>query len=821
MAGKLARIAGWVVAIAVAGWIVWFYFWTVRSAGALDPGATDYYKLLVRGFRQGHLYMELVPPKELVALKDPYDPAQNGPYRMPDASYWHGHYYLYFGAAPAVTVMLPYALVTGREMYTGTAVWIFCTAGFVTASAVWLALRRRYFPRSGAWVPVAGVLALGLGSHLLALPRRAMWWELPIAAGFAFTMLALGAVYRAVHGRRPVVWLGAAGLLLGLAAASRPTCLFAVPMLAAPLWVWWREGSPAWWRAGLAAGGALGVMGILILAYNGARFGNPLEFGQNLQLSGSYEGHERHFSLGYVGYNLRTYFFSPVEWAGQFPFVTQGRTLEFSEGHAPGEAIAGQAWAFPVVWFLVAVPLVWRGAGRRAEGVRLAESAAGWKVMLGAVALAAAGLTGIMAVFFSTTPRYAADFAPMVTLLALCGLLGAEAWVQRARWGARIGLAVVTLGLAVVTAGTGVLASFDYHGRVAGQDDPDGWLRVQRGAEAALVMAGTWAGQLPGPVVLKVRFRERPAGTVETFWQPADPRAGEKILVKYESGRELLFGYAHGAEPVQWGRPVAWTPGHTHTIGLQLPSLYGDHEDAMGRALYSQAFRMRSGMELDFSGGRVLAGRVAARPAGLKAGGAPGADFSGEVRGIGRRAYRDEDVDGAGSAVLPDPKGGALRLTLVLPARLDPAGEPLLAAGGLYNSDIVYLREADARGGSRDGGGSESAGAVQVVLAHSGAAEVVSRPLRLDRAVPHVVEIVLPSCRTNTFSLGMSGDAIVRVDGEEAIRTRLDAAVFPAGSERIGSNTLGKESGCGRDFRGWMIEAKWTLKDESGSNSRD
>ncbi len=85
-------------------------------------------------------------------------------------------------------------------------------------------------------------------------------YELPIAAGYAFSMLALVAVDRALHGRRPVLALGVAGVLIGLAAG-------------------------------------LGLCGAAMLAHNYARFGSALEFGQNYQLTAARELNNRHFGL--------------------------------------------------------------------------------------------------------------------------------------------------------------------------------------------------------------------------------------------------------------------------------------------------------------------------------------------------------------------------------------------------------------------------------------------------------------------------------------------------------------------------------------------
>src|SRR5688572_27757870 len=108
--------------------VLWFFHWTIDAAlGFSDWGEHDYYQLLVRGFRKGHLHLDKAPSPGLLALADPYDPAQNGPHRLPDASYFKGRYYLYFGPTPAITLMWPYAALTAREMPSGVALYIFCS----------------------------------------------------------------------------------------------------------------------------------------------------------------------------------------------------------------------------------------------------------------------------------------------------------------------------------------------------------------------------------------------------------------------------------------------------------------------------------------------------------------------------------------------------------------------------------------------------------------------------------------------------------------------------------------------------------------------
>ena len=91
------------VQILGAALVIWFFHWTVESSGGFNPpGDEDYYNFLVRGWRAGHLHMEKPPHEGMARLADPYDPVQNRDYRLADATYFNGRYYLYFSAVPAL-----------------------------------------------------------------------------------------------------------------------------------------------------------------------------------------------------------------------------------------------------------------------------------------------------------------------------------------------------------------------------------------------------------------------------------------------------------------------------------------------------------------------------------------------------------------------------------------------------------------------------------------------------------------------------------------------------------------------------------------------
>lgn len=461
------------IALAAAAFAVvaWFYYFTVQTSGDLREGADfDYYNPLVDGFRGGHLYLPVDPDPKLIALPDPYDPARNSELRLADASYYHGHFYLYFGVVPAVTLMLPYLLITGHHLPEAASVFVFCLVGLAAASALWLAIRRKYFPGSASWVAPAGVLAIGFGAHVLALARRPEMWELPIAASFAFTMLALGAVFRAVHGKRPVLAMLAAGFCLGLAVGCRPTALFTSGMLVFPVWYLARRRDCAWWRSGVAAVVAMAIVGAGLAWYNYARFDSPFQFGQAYQLTSLKEGDVRHFQLRFLLHNLRVYFAWPVHWTTDWPFIASTPFPPGPAGYYGGEELYCLAALAPVLWFALFL-------------IRGIETAvAGWRETILAVVAVYVPLQAFMLVFFSAAERYMVEFLPALMLLALCGLLRAEQ-MARQRRPLRVLFRSTAALAVVVTICVGLLASFDYHGRSMKRTAPETWNRIAAATE--------------------------------------------------------------------------------------------------------------------------------------------------------------------------------------------------------------------------------------------------------------------------------------------------------------------------------------------------
>jgi hypothetical protein len=751
-----------------------FYGWTVRSAGGLGPPqGDDYYHQLVEGFRHGHLYLPYVPNPKMLALADPYDPAQNREWRVPDASYYRGHYYLYFGPTPVLTLMWPYEWLTGRAMSSGTAVLVFVLAGYAALAGLWLALRRRYFPESSPWAAALGLLILGLATHVLALARRPDFWELPIASAFACTTLAWAAVYAGLHGRRPAVAFGVAGLLLGLAVGARPPALFGAVMLAAPLGYLWRQ-RPARRRAWVCAGAAAVPFGLCvaaILAYNYARFGRPLEFGQNYQLTGIYESHARHFSLRYALPNLAIYGLSWPRWSWQFPFLSAPWSGSAVPGYLGGEEICGVGVTFPFLWLALASPLAWRG--------RPPETAGALRAMIGGVAAGGLAVGGLLVCYFSATERYLAEFTPALALLAVIGLLALERWRSRVVWRRLVlGLAGLAGAVSVVL---GVLLSFDYHSRLMRTTDAPAWARLSRLSRQALDHLALWTGASQGPAVFRVRFPDQPAGTIATLLRAGAPPATESVLVEHLPGRRVRLGWQRAGAAPLWGRATDCAPGRAHDVTIQTGALYpaADLETATGLQA-DTAFRERTGVALWIDGQLVLSAIAADAPGSPAAAAAHPAEFQGTLRRTGTRVFAAQDLLSSAAAnwVLAGP----------LPAASGP-GIPLLSWGPAGAGDTLILRV-------------DQPGVARLAYAHQGGTERTSPEFPVDPRRDLTIEVEHGPRWPWAGPATAGRPLVVWADNRLVWQERVPAAACAANEVVVGRNRAGA-AGCAAAAPGW------------------
>jgi hypothetical protein len=313
--------------------IIAFYAWTAATSewpARPAPANGFYYSYLARAFLAGQVHLLVQPNPQLLALADPYDPVQNQPYRLHDAVFFQGKYYLYYGPTPALVLFVPFRALTGLDCTEPLAVTVFCSIGLVYAFLIVQFLTRRYLPETPFTLLLAAAPAMGFGTAVPFLLRRPLHYEVAISCGYAFVLASvyhylIGALGERFRWRQ--VALGS--LLLGLAGGARFPTLAAglVPLvLGAYTMAMMSRSRPSVRRYAailLAFFGPVALCVLLLGLYNYIRFGSWTEFGIRYTLQG-YQSPQTYkfYSLARLPAGLFYYLLAPPAFSAEFPFVT-------------------------------------------------------------------------------------------------------------------------------------------------------------------------------------------------------------------------------------------------------------------------------------------------------------------------------------------------------------------------------------------------------------------------------------------------------------------------------------------------------------------
>jgi tetratricopeptide (TPR) repeat protein len=377
------------------------------------------YNLLSRGLLSGHLHVDKEVPPGLARLANPYDPAANKAYRvdpryrLEDFSYYQGRLYLYFGAAPALLLFIPWHLVTGAWLPHWLAVVILCSGGLLINLSLVRSVKARVFPGSEPWMTAVAALILGLGSYAPILLSRADMWEIPIAFNYLAVSLALRCLWGALGNPRPAAWLALASAALGAAFASRFTILPSAAILAVPFLDKGTRGSVRNW---LAAALPIGLCVAGVLAYNAQRFGRPLDFGTSHMLLGDHPADLKVFGAQYFWTNMRLNLFQPVDWTSFFPFASEPSEAALKPNIGGAEHMSGALLNSPVLWAAFVIPVL-LAARRQGGALGLLTLCVGWCVLCA---------LGLLLFFCGANSRYQFEFASGLSVLAALGVMAAD-----------------------------------------------------------------------------------------------------------------------------------------------------------------------------------------------------------------------------------------------------------------------------------------------------------------------------------------------------------------------------------------------------------
>jgi hypothetical protein len=370
-----------------------------------------YYGALSEGFLRGQLSMAYKADPRLMALPHPYDYAAREKAQVPymwDASYYNGRYYLYFTPLPALFFYIPFRLAYTAYPSDQLAAAVFSAWAFIMAA---LFVKRALGP-SPRIPPAIWIVMLGLGGVVPFIMVYSRVYEVATLCGMAMTATWAWCLLRYLESPRisRLVWMC---IWLGFSIAARPNVglLLVIAFLAIP--------KALRLRHALIALIPLGVIAGALLAYNYARFHNPLEFGIRYQLTYMPMADYRVCGCGSFPEVLRVvnnsslYLFAPPYVGGTFPYADLPSqrldpAVSFNER---SEEVGGLVPLIPIaaIGSVIAAFLALRRNGQLPTadtdtGTRAAVLiiAAGWLALLG------------LAACWYVTPRYQVDFMLLI-----------------------------------------------------------------------------------------------------------------------------------------------------------------------------------------------------------------------------------------------------------------------------------------------------------------------------------------------------------------------------------------------------------------------
>ena len=457
LAGNVCdRAAAAVLGLLLAAFVVVVPFWEPSNTGLAtkdyntafwDGKSTvsfvyQQYGALAHSLLNGRLDLEADPPAELLALENPYDAGARDAAQINDIhwdhAFYNGRYYVYFGIVPCLLFQLPFEALTGIQNLAYAPCMV--VLGLLLLAACFGLVGqavRRWFPRTTSAAYLLAVAAVVLGGQLYYLLVRPYIYEYAILCGAALLMLGLwlwlSAANTPVEKRGTLlVRLAFGSLFVALVAGCRPQMeLFA--FLAVPIfWQRYIGQKRLCSRAGAGEAAAF-ILPVVVVAaglmwYNAARFGSPLDFGANYNLTGN-DMTQRGFNAVRIGPAVFTSLFELPSWQGVFPFLRETDVQTNAVIRTISEKFTGgMLAATPYLWVL-ALPLL--PAFRRCLHRRRVAAC----VVYGSPAVMVV-MTVVDCEMAGVLYRYLMDYSPVLLLgAALCWFCAEAALSRRAALG--------------------------------------------------------------------------------------------------------------------------------------------------------------------------------------------------------------------------------------------------------------------------------------------------------------------------------------------------------------------------------------------------
>ncbi len=554
---KMRNRTGMILALAACAAFCCFELWFLGATkGAVCHGASrgDLVDSYVEALAQGKTYLQ-TPIARLAELPADRQPATDVRFRIADASFFQGRYYLYYGILPFAAVLAPWKLLTGTYLNAEC----FIGAGLVLGNSMLLiSFFRLYRADVRHWAmtfcPVGLVIALSC-SGILALMDVPDIHQVESATAYVMNCaIFLGLVFFLESNRTRFGFLlmavAAAALLMG----CRPNQAFTVAWVTGLAVFWVLRAIPAIHKRKLvttimlipvAIGGALS-------AYNHARFGNVLEFGMNYGTGAVSRAEVVGFSTAKIPYNLSVYLLGRFQVEPYFPFIggplrpdQDGRP----ENHEGFDQVYGMLVIYPALIFAAAAFYYRRNL---------------------AVILAIPLLTNLLflAGLGFGTYRYSVDFGAFWAILAGIGCIEFCATQQRLRL-MFSGLATILLMVVSVAGAICLCSSVASIHALFDRRRPDDFRMIAAPFNSVRYECEKMMGFEPRAISADIRFPEK-YGAVEPLLVTGWRGLQDFIYVHYYDRGLIRIGFESMGRGGFVSAPIPVDYSKTHRIDLVL-----------------------------------------------------------------------------------------------------------------------------------------------------------------------------------------------------------------------------------------------------------
>ena len=246
---------------------------------------------LVNAFEKGHVYLNDPVPEQLKKLSNPYDMHARDELGIDikwDHLLFEGKYYSYYGIAPVVLLFLPYHVLTGHYFPSGVACLLFSMLGLLFLGLAYWEIIKRWFKKLEFRMALLGFLVVEFSTTVLINIRVTNFYE--IAQSSAFCFLSIGFYFMLSSNifdkeKIKISRVCLSSIFVSLAVLSRAvSALYAIAMVIWAIYGFIKYKKSATKKSTMikyviAFALPYVIFGAIQMAYNYARFHNPLDFG--------------------------------------------------------------------------------------------------------------------------------------------------------------------------------------------------------------------------------------------------------------------------------------------------------------------------------------------------------------------------------------------------------------------------------------------------------------------------------------------------------------------------------------------------------------